>query len=228
MSVNAGGQRLVDDYLERVRTALADWPRRDRAEICENLRAHIEESHASEFAGVDRVKAILVELGPPEDYADGSRRARPRLRIRPYLGLLAEPFVVLAVTVAVMWLWTAWMIWPLAILMLAPYGAMLAWGAVVRGLDRRAESGPGRLPAVVRLARWPVVIHVLGSLVPLTLMISLVYDGRSTLSVVGRFLAAAYIGLGCCHMLAIWLASGKPLLVKSARAGAGASDAEDE
>ena len=56
----------MNDYLRRLRWALAPLPSRDREEIINELHVHFTERLASENTDFD---AVAVGFGPPEDYA---------------------------------------------------------------------------------------------------------------------------------------------------------------
>jgi uncharacterized membrane protein len=59
-------QRAMNDYLRRLRWALAPLPSRDREEIVTELRGHFVER--IEAGGTD-FEAVAAEFGTPEEYA---------------------------------------------------------------------------------------------------------------------------------------------------------------
>lgn len=65
-----GTHPLVTDYLDRLSTLLDDLDPGDRAEILDGVREHLDAALASHAAaGDDGVRAVLDELGTPDDVA---------------------------------------------------------------------------------------------------------------------------------------------------------------
>lgn len=64
------GDRLVEDYLRRLRKACRSLPRRARDDLLNEVRAHIAEADAAGEAGDEAsVRNLLARLGEPEDVA---------------------------------------------------------------------------------------------------------------------------------------------------------------
>lgn len=90
-------ERLVDDYLRRLRAAAADLPAERREELVEEIAEHVAAGRAN-GSGDDerRVREVLERLGAPETVAAAAREGAP-LAARPRLG--AELVAVLLLTV---------------------------------------------------------------------------------------------------------------------------------
>jgi hypothetical protein len=95
--------RIVEDYLSRLRAALGDLPRARRRELVQEISDHIAEGRAS-LPREDEaaVRGLLHRLGDPDDIAAEARLALPRKRFtrkeRVALALLAITGLVLPAT----------------------------------------------------------------------------------------------------------------------------------
>jgi uncharacterized membrane protein len=77
--MNATGERLVDDYLDRLDDALADLPGAERREIVEEITEHIAVARA-ELGPDDEagLRTLLDRLGDPDQIAaDAHGRSAP-------------------------------------------------------------------------------------------------------------------------------------------------------
>ena len=87
--------RIVEEYLSRLRAALGDLPRARRRELVREISDHIAEGRASLPKDDEAaVGALLERLGDPDDIAAEARLALPRRRTftrkdRVVLALLA-------------------------------------------------------------------------------------------------------------------------------------------
>jgi hypothetical protein len=71
------GDELVEAYVRRLESELADLPADRRAELVDEVRGHIREARAELSAGDEAgVRAVLARLGEPSDIA---AEALPRL-----------------------------------------------------------------------------------------------------------------------------------------------------
>jgi hypothetical protein len=89
--MNATGERLVDDYLDRLDDALADLPRAERREIVEEITEHIAVARV-ELAPDDEagLRALLDRLGDPRQIAaDAHGRSAPAQTRRGWQETLA-------------------------------------------------------------------------------------------------------------------------------------------
>lgn len=104
-------QRVLDEYVSRLRRELADVPAEARQELIEDVRGHVEEAWAeSPRKDQAALEAILARLGSPEQLA---REERERLGVsRPPVPSGPSALAVLAVVFAVLF-------WPI--------GLILAW-----------------------------------------------------------------------------------------------------
>jgi len=67
MSRETSADRLVREYLERVRQALRSLPRRQRSQVFDDVREHIREARAHLASDdVRGVQEILAQMGEPE------------------------------------------------------------------------------------------------------------------------------------------------------------------
>lgn len=95
--------RIVEDYLSRLRAALGGLPRARRRELVQEISEHIAEGRAS-LPREDgaAVRGLLDRLGDPDDIASEARVALPRKRLtrkeRAALALLSVTGLVLPAT----------------------------------------------------------------------------------------------------------------------------------
>ena len=87
--MNATAHRLVDDYLQSLDAAARSLPRRDRDELMDQIRAHLDESVVEDSTEAE-VRNILDALGDPRDIvaAAGPVRAPVRRGAREVFALL--------------------------------------------------------------------------------------------------------------------------------------------
>lgn len=79
--MNATADRLVDDYLRRLRAELSDLPRAQRRELEQEVAEHIAEARADLDAENEaEIRTLLERLGEPEEIA---AEARERFGVRP-------------------------------------------------------------------------------------------------------------------------------------------------
>jgi len=95
--------RIVEDYLSRLRAALGGLPRARRRELVQEISDHIAEGRASLPQGDEAaVRGLLDRLGDPDDIAAEARVALPRKRFtrkeRAALALLSVTGLVLPAT----------------------------------------------------------------------------------------------------------------------------------
>jgi hypothetical protein len=91
--VTDSSEKLVGDYLDRLKAELADLPSARRREIVEEISEHIDEARASGAADEASIRALLDRLGDPADIAAD---ARERFDVRPQRpGILEVATIVL-------------------------------------------------------------------------------------------------------------------------------------
>src|SRR4051812_47830966 len=110
--------RLVEDYLDRLKEELRDVPRPRRRELVGEIAQHIAEGR-EEATSEAEVRTLLDRLGEPAEIADEARerfgmpeRRTPRLEIAS-LGLLVVGVCLLVVPWlgAVLWLAGVVLLW---------------------------------------------------------------------------------------------------------------------
>jgi uncharacterized membrane protein len=106
--MNAQGERVVDEYLQRLERALSDVPSARREEIIAEIASHINEALAEEPDDSEAsVRNVLDRVGDPEDIA---AEARDRLDIREPRTSWTDPLaIVLLLVGGFLWLigWVA-------------------------------------------------------------------------------------------------------------------------
>lgn len=70
-SANTPAEAVVAEYLDRLRRAAADLPEGPRAELLDNISAHLSETTGD--ASEAQVRTVLDELGSPEEIAAAAR-----------------------------------------------------------------------------------------------------------------------------------------------------------
>jgi uncharacterized membrane protein len=112
--MNAMGERLVNDYLERLDDALGDLPDAERREIVEEIAEHIAVARA-DLAPDDEagLRTLLGRLGDPEQIAaDAHERSAPAQTRRGWPETLAIILLLAGGFVAgVGWLAGAVLLW---------------------------------------------------------------------------------------------------------------------
>jgi uncharacterized membrane protein len=113
--------RLVDDYLGRLKKELRDLPRSRRRELLDEIREHIEEERSQlDIESEAALRNILDRLGEPADIA---AEARYRFGVRPsndgvglevaalillLIGGIVVPFIGWLAGVVLLWLSDVW------------------------------------------------------------------------------------------------------------------------
>ena len=76
--MNAQGERVLDEYLERLERSLSDVPSARREEIVSEIVSHIDEALAEEPDDSEAsVRNVLDRVGDPEDIAAEARDRLP-------------------------------------------------------------------------------------------------------------------------------------------------------
>jgi len=137
--VNATQHRLVDDYLSSLDEAAKRLPRRDRDELVDQIRTHLDEA-ISEHSTEAEVRNILDALGDPNDIvaAAGPERSPVRRGPREVFALFLlvtgfPPFIGWLVGLGLLiWspLWTARQKWLGALVWPGGLLGLLFWAAV--------------------------------------------------------------------------------------------------
>jgi uncharacterized membrane protein len=148
--VTSNADRLVDQYLDRLERELADVPRARRAEIVDDISAHIAQARA-ELSTEDEaaIRNLLEQLGDPAEIAaDAGARSESRRRERRGLeiaalvlllvGGIVLPVVGWLVGVVLLWVSDIWTTRDKLVGTLAVPGGLLpavylSMGAVVYG-----------------------------------------------------------------------------------------------
>lgn len=101
--MNAQGERVLDEYLERLERSLSDVPSARREEIVSEIVSHIDEALAEEPDDSEAsVRNVLDRVGDPEDIA---AEARDRLDIRKPRTSWTDPLaIVLLLIGGFLWL----------------------------------------------------------------------------------------------------------------------------
>ena len=101
--MNAQGERVLDEYLERLKRSLNDVPSARRGEIVAEIESHIDEALAEEPDDSEAsVRNVLDRVGDPEDIA---AEARDRLDIRKPRTSWTDPLaIVLLLIGGFLWL----------------------------------------------------------------------------------------------------------------------------
>jgi len=126
--------QLIDGYLARLSTAAADLPKGPRAELIDDMRAHIAEARARETGGETdaTVLNILDRLGEPTEVVADARDRLGLVAAQPYQsGILEIAALVLMlfvwpVGVILLWASRAWTLRDKVIGTLLPPGGYLA------------------------------------------------------------------------------------------------------
>lgn len=157
MPTKSGSQRLVDEYLARLGSALAGLPPNRRAEILENVRRQIGESQRQYDADDEAaVRTMLERLGEPAAIAAEEMLATAPVGVRPvdvwvpWLLLLGGFALVVGWIAGIYFLWTS-DVWSVRDKMLGtfilpggliPFFVLLTRTAAAR--DCSSEGGLGR------------------------------------------------------------------------------------
>lgn len=152
--------QLVDGYLQRLASALADMPAERRVEILDEIRGHIAEERAAMSDETDiGVMNLLDRLGDPADIAAEARGAERALRVpnvRSFgtLEVLALVLLILAWPIGAILLWTsrAWSVREKVLGTLVPpggYPGVFLIMSTFRWIVEAAEPGPRWLQVTV-------------------------------------------------------------------------------
>ncbi len=61
--------KIIDNYLKRLKESLQDIPKEEAQDIIDEIIVHIEDSTRFDSDSVEAVRAVLKDIGEPEEYA---------------------------------------------------------------------------------------------------------------------------------------------------------------